>query len=177
LLFLRVLQHDLLDARNSFAWVEPLRTSLGAVEYCVATVKRILALHHVHALQQRLVARIDHPTIRLHQDGWTQVLVTVPPIAWATGRAACTEDAFIEAVQFSAILNRLMMSSFSKLLLSLALEIGLDAGVLIIEIRHVRDEILDYVHVRQGINLNGLFAALDLAQASQRVTAVYIHGA
>ena len=40
-----------------------------------------------------------------------------------------------------------------------ALEVGLDRAVLLVEERHIRDKVLDDVHVREGVDA-GLLASL-----------------
>ena len=59
-----------------------------------------------------------------------------------------------------------------------ALEVGLDGTVLLVEERHVRNEVLDNVHMRKRVDA-GLLGGVcgDTAQARQSVYAVNVHGA
>lgn len=44
-----------------------------------------------------------------------------------------------------------------------------------IEVRHIRDEILDHGHVRKGINPEGPLHVIEALQAGQRVGAINVH--
>lgn len=59
-----------------------------------------------------------------------------------------------------------------------ALEVGLDRAVLLVEERHVRDKVLDNIHVRERVDARLLGGVCgDTAQASQSVDTVDVHGA
>ena len=58
---------------------------------------------------------INDPTISLHKDSGPQVLISVPPVRRAWSRAASTQDAFIQAIQFGTILYGLQVLSFTLL--------------------------------------------------------------
>lgn len=61
--------------------------------------------------------------------------------------------------------------------LHLGLQPGLDALVLVVEVGQVGHQVLHHVHVRQRVDLGGLAALVDVAQASQGVLAVDVHRA
>lgn len=63
----------------------------------------------VQSFLGRLVTRVDHPSVGLHQGGRAQVLVAVPPVGRTRGRAAGAKDAFVEAVQLGSIINALQV--------------------------------------------------------------------
>jgi hypothetical protein len=98
---------QLLDLSNSPSGVQALGASPRAVEDSVATVDAHAVVESVLALGGLLITRIDQPTVRLEQDGGTQVLLAVPPVRRARGRAACAQDAFVKAVELLAILGAL----------------------------------------------------------------------
>ena len=62
-----------------------------------AVVKRVLPLLGA------FVSRICNPSVRLEEDGWTEVFFAVPPVGGAGCAAAGAEDAFVEAVEFGAV--------------------------------------------------------------------------
>src|SRR6266404_7419865 len=84
--------------------IEALRAGLGAVHDGVAAIQPERILEIVEPLAGRLVARVLDPACRLQQCRGPQEALTVPPIARARGRAAGAENAFVESVEFFAIL-------------------------------------------------------------------------
>jgi hypothetical protein len=59
-----------------------------------------------------------------------------------------------------------------------ALEVGLDGAVLLVEERHVRDKVLDDVHVREWVDARLLGSVCgNAAQAGQGIDTVDVHGA
>jgi hypothetical protein len=62
-----------------------------------AVVESILALGHL------LVSRVGDPAVRLEKHGGAEVLLLVPPVGWARGRAAGTENTFVETVELLAL--------------------------------------------------------------------------
>lgn len=61
----------------------------------------------------------------------------------------------------------------------LALQPRLNGAVLIVKVGHVRDEILDHIHMWQWVDLHGLVqvTSVDLADASQCVGSADVHRA
>jgi len=59
------------------------------------------------ALLGLLVTRVGQPAVRLQQDGRAQVLLAVPPVRGARGRAARAQDALVQAIEFPALLGGL----------------------------------------------------------------------
>jgi len=144
----------------------------------MAAIDRIMVLKFLHSLLGLLVAGVYHPSVGLHQDGWTQIFVAVPPVRGAGSSAAGAQDALVHSVQLSPIFHGLVMRDFPELLLTFALKVRLDLFVLIVEVGHVWHEILDDIHVREGVNF-GRFgsAGVDSAETGQSVGAVDVHGA
>lgn len=63
--------------------VEALGARPGAVEDGVAAVQAHLVLELLLALHLVGVARVRNPAVRGHERRWAEVLVLVPPVAWA----------------------------------------------------------------------------------------------
>lgn len=79
-----------------------------------------------------------------------KVLLRIPPIARAGGTAASAKDALVHAIELGAILLCLEVLLARYRRWGLPLEPRLNALVLIVEIGHVHNKILDNKHVRKG---------------------------
>ena len=130
----------------------------------------------VEAFSRRLVAAVDEPAVGLQENGRAQVTVAVPPIAWAAGRTAGAEDAFVEAVELGAVFRGLQAFA-ARRRRGVGLEPGFDRRILRIEIVHVGHEVFDHRHMRQGIDAHLAPNLVDRLGAGQRVGAVDIHRA
>lgn len=95
--------HRLLDLLDRLAGIQPLRTRPRAVQDGVAPVQAHAVVQHLLALGRALVARVGEPAVRLQEHGGAEVLLAVPPVRGARGRAAGAEDAFVEAVELLAV--------------------------------------------------------------------------
>lgn len=73
----------------------------------MASVQAHAVVEGVLALVGLFVTGVGDPAVRLHQHGGAEVLLAVPPVGWAGGRAAGAEDALVEAVKLAALLLRL----------------------------------------------------------------------
>lgn len=73
----------------------------------MATVDAHAVVEGGLALGGLLVTRVDQPTVRLEEDGRTKVLLAVPPVGGAGGRAAGAQNTFVETVELLAILGTL----------------------------------------------------------------------
>lgn len=126
-----------------------------------------------------LISGVLNPSIGLHKHSGTQVLVGIPPVRGARGGAARAQDALIHAVKLLSVLLGLQKLSVVQVVaaLYLGLQPGLDGLVLVVEVGHVRHQVLDDIHVRKGVDLHGLAGLVDEAQAGEGVTTVDIHGA
>lgn len=164
--------------RNRLSGIQMLGTNLCTIHNRMTPVqfKRIIQL--IQTLLRRPIPRIFNPTIGLHQDSRSQVLVGIPPIRRTRRTTARTQNTLVHAIQFGTILSRLQ-----KLALTLALGIGglqprFNGTVLFVEIAHVGDQVLDDVHVREWINLGGLLIFfVNVIQTRERVDPVNVHGA
>ena len=185
--------HSLLDLCNGLTGIEMLRANLGAVHDGVAPVELEGIVEVVQALRRHLVAGILDPSVGLHEDGRSQVLIGVPPVGRTGRRAAGAEDAFVHAVELGPIL--LGLEEFT-LELGVSVRPGkcplgalgsvniarlqpwLNGTVLFVEIAHVRDQILENVHVREGVYFGGrLGIVVDVGQTGEGVASLYVHGA
>jgi hypothetical protein len=72
--------HGLLELSNGESGVETLGTCPRAVQNGVAAVERHGVVEGVLASGGSLVTRIGDPTVRLEEDGGTEVLLGVPPV-------------------------------------------------------------------------------------------------
>lgn len=72
--------HVLLHLRNGLARVETLGTGLCAVHNSMAAVDGVFVLEHIAPLSAKLVARVSHPAVGLHEHSRSKVLVLVPPV-------------------------------------------------------------------------------------------------
>ena len=99
-------QH-LLDLGNGPTGVQTLGAGPCAVEDGVAAVHAHAVVEGRLAFGGLLVTRISQPAVRLQQDGGTQVLLAVPPVRRAGGRAAGAQDAFVQTVELTAVLGTL----------------------------------------------------------------------
>lgn len=176
-----VIAHEhFFDFTNCSSWIQTLGAGLGAVHDGVATVDGEAVLHHGQPLVGVVVPRVDHPAVGLHEDGRAQVLVRVPPVAGAGGAAAGAQDALVEAVQFSTVLDGLqvLLLSWNDVCIIPLLQVGLNRAVLGIKVAHVRYQILDHIHVGQRVHKNWLVRyIIDLVNAGQSVGAINIHRA
>src|SRR5690606_36713832 len=91
--------HQLLGLGNGLGRVEALRAGLRAVHDGMAAIELERILEIVEPFLARLVTAVDEPAIRLQQYRRPQILLAVPPVARAGGRAAGAEDALVQAVQ------------------------------------------------------------------------------
>lgn len=115
-----------------------------------------------HAVVQRrfallllLVTRVRQPPVTLHQDSGPEVLLRVPPVRGAGGRAASAENALVETVQLLALLLRLQVF-LAVGAGARVLEVRLDGLVLLVEEGQVRDDVLDDVGVGKRVDLGFL---------------------
>jgi hypothetical protein len=121
----------------------------------VAPVQAHLVVQHSLALLLELVSGVGNPPIALHEHGRTKVLVRVPPVGRARGAAASAQNALVQAVELLAVRNALevLPASDGRVL---ALQVGLDRLVLLVEEGEIGHQVLDDVGVRQRVDLGRL---------------------
>ena len=138
-------------------------------------VQAHLILELLFPLLLELISGICQPPVALHQDRWSQVLGTVPPVTRAGCRAACAENTLIQTIKLLTVGNALQ-----DLLPGggiLALEIGLDGSVLLVELGEVGNKVLDNVCVREGVDLGSTMRFVcDAAEAGKGIDSIDVHG-
>lgn len=112
----------------------------------------------------------------MEQSCGAQIRLGVPPVARAGCATARTQYALVHPIEFSPILLALRYLLTRNRGRVLPLQPGFNTLVLIVEIGHIHNEILDDEHMRQRSN-RGLRACRNLGQASQAIAAINIHGA
>lgn len=93
-------------------------------------------------------SRVRNPPIGLHERRRPEVLVLVPPVAGATGRAARAQDALVQPVELLAVVLRLKELALCGRVV--VLEVRLDGLVLLIEQRQIGYEVLHDVHCTEA---------------------------
>src|SRR6266404_5935891 len=93
-----------LEFGDGLGRIEALRAGLGAVHDGVATIKPERVLEIVESFAGGFVAAVLDPARCLQQRCRSQEALAVPPVARARRRAAGAENAFVEAVEFLAVL-------------------------------------------------------------------------
>lgn len=166
--------HVLLDLGNGLTGVEVLGASPGAVHDGVASVEGESVLELLSSLLAEVVTGVGHPSVSLHEDGGTEILVLVPPVGRARCGAASAENALVKTVKSATLLGRLEVLTLGRGVVGL--EERLDGSVLLVELGEVGNEILDDVHVRERVDL-GVVLLVDSAKASKGVDTVNVHGA
>ena len=158
--------------------VEVLRASLGAVHDSMATIELVGIIQTLQTLLRHLITGIGNPAVSLLENGRTEVLIRVPPVGRARGGAASAENALVETVQQQTILVGLeILNLVVGIHLALLLEPGLDGSVLLVEVGHISDQILNHVHVGKRTHCGDLGILGNLGEASQAVLAVDVHSA
>lgn len=166
----------LLNLSNSQTWVQALRTSPRTVHDGVTSVQGHGVLQHLFSDLASLVSGVNQPSVCLHQNGRTQVLLLVPPVGWTRGRTTSTQNTLVQTVQLGSVLNTLqVLSAVSWVVVSL--QVWLDGLVLLVEVGQIRNQVTHNVHVWQGVDLGALAGVVvDTAQACQGVDTSNVHG-
>src|SRR5665213_1762454 len=147
------LQHFLFDFGDRARRIEILRAHVRTIHNGVAAIKLEGVVELIEALTGGLIAAVDDPAVGGQQGGRPEETVTVPPVAGAGGRTAGTqnarrgtidEDLFLLGLQPLAIRRR-WRSRFQP---------RLNRGVLRVEVRQVRHQVLHHRHVRQRVDLD-----------------------
>lgn len=154
-----------------------LGADLGTVHNGMATVKLKRVVQIVQTLLRLVITRILNPSVCLHQNRGSQILVGVPPVTGARSGTAGTQNTFVHAIQLGTILDGLQMFLIGVLLL-VGLQPGLNGTVLFVKVGHVRDQVFDDVHVWEWINLGcfGSIFLINIGQTSQCIGTVNVHG-
>jgi len=146
------MRHSLLDLGNRLSGIQVLWTNLGAIHNGVAPVKLKGIVQLVQSLLGHFVTRILDPSVGLHQNSRSKVLIGIPPVARTGRRATGTKNTLVHSIEFGTVLLGLKKFSLELGVSVLArkgpralvtvfsrLQPGLDGSILLIEIAHVRD--------------------------------------
>lgn len=105
-----------LDLSNCTSWIQPFRACTCAIHDCMTTIHTEWISQVVETSLGRLITWIDDPAICLHEHSWAEILVAIPPVRWTRCRAASTQNAFVESIEFSTIVDWLQVLRLSLLL-------------------------------------------------------------
>lgn len=129
----------LLDLGNGFTRVQVFGADLGTVHDRMASIKLECIVQFRQSLLGRAIPRVFDPTVCLHQNRRSQVLVGIPPITWTRRRAASTQNAFVHTIQLGTILFGLQKLGLAWFLVFRRLQPRFDATVLLVEVAHIRN--------------------------------------
>ena len=85
-----LVRHSLFDLGNRLSGIEMLGADLCAVHDGVAAIQFEGIIQIVQSLLGHLITRVLDPSVCLHQDGGSEILIGVPPIRRTRGGAAGT---------------------------------------------------------------------------------------
>ena len=143
----------------------------------MTTIQLVSIVQTLQTLLCHLITGICNPTIGLLENGRTQVLVRMPPIGRTGCKATGTQNTFIQTIQKQTILVRLkILHLVIGIHLCLLLKPGLNRGILLIEVGHVSNQILDHIHVRKRTNRRHLVVPRNLCQTCKSVLSIDVHG-
>ena len=128
----------LLDVGNGLSRIQMFGTNLGAIHNRVASIQLEGIIQFFQSLFGGTITRILNPTIGLHQHGWSQILVCIPPVTRARGGAAGTQDTFVHAIQLGPVFLCLQILGLS-FNLRFRLQPGFNGTILFIKVPHIRD--------------------------------------
>jgi len=179
--------HFFLEVDNGLRWIKTLGAAVCAIHDSMASVQFHCVVDPCETLGCEFITGVSDPPVGLHEDGWAQVILRIPPVGGAGSHAARTENAFVHSVQFSAICDGLVVLPHTTALgplareclsarRSVALEPWLDRLVLVVEICEIRHEILDHIRVWERLDLDGFWARLNVHQASEAILTLDVHG-
>lgn len=79
-------------------------TRLGTIHNGMTAIQLERIIQVLESLLSGGIPGIGNPSVGLHQDGRSEVLVGTPPVGRTGGGTAGTEDAFVHAIEFGPIL-------------------------------------------------------------------------
>lgn len=143
----------------------------------MATVELKFIINRIKPLLRKFISAVHDPPVGVKQSSRSQVRLRVPPVTGARGAAAGAQYALVHPVQLRPVLLALqdLLPGLGRRVLPL--QPRLDALVLVVEVGHVDDEVLDDEHVRQRGDGRGVGPVGDLGEAGEAVAAVDVHGA
>lgn len=142
----------------------------------MATVELKFIINRIKPLLCKFISAVHDPPIGVKQGSRSQVRLRVPPVTGARRATASAQYALVHPVQLRPILLALQNLLPGGRRRGLPLQPRLNALVLIVEVSHVHDQVLDHEHVRQRRDRRGS-PVRDLGEAGETVAAVNIHSA
>ena len=83
--------------------------TLGACERAHTNLIALTEFHVTSELLETLIciliARVNNPSVGLHENGRSQIVLRVPPVRGAGGLAASAEHALVETIEEFTVLN------------------------------------------------------------------------
>jgi len=98
---------ELLDLGDGSAGVEALGAGLGAVHDGVTSVDTEGISEPVQSLCLLSISAVNDPSVGLHQNSWTQISISIPPVAGTGSATAGTEDTLVQSVQLGSVSHTL----------------------------------------------------------------------
>lgn len=169
---------ELLKMSKSSSWIEAFWASKWAETDLIAFSQFHITTNLLKSLVSVLISGINNPSVGLHQNGWSQVILWMPPVRWAGWLAASAEDTLIKSIKELSVLNWLEVLLLSLSLVGLSLQEWVDWLVLGIEMTHVGAQVLEHEHHHQW--WDGWFFIISLwdwAEAGQVMSSIDVHGA
>ena len=109
----------------------------------------------------------------MQQRGWPKIPIAVPPIRWARRGTTRTHHTFVQAIKLFTVFNGLL--PLFRGATRLRFKPWLDRGVLRIEVRQIRDQILDNWQVGKRVNLHVAINLVKAIDTGQRVDPINVH--
>mmetsp|Transcript_36677 Transcript_36677/g.88372 ORF Transcript_36677/g.88372 Transcript_36677/m.88372 type:complete len:207 (+) Transcript_36677:1161-1781(+) len=172
----------LFNVSDCFPRIQMLRTDPGTIHNRMTSVQFECIIQLLQPLILKVITRVFNPPVCLHQNRRAKVFVRIPPVGRTCRAAACAEDAFVHAIEFGPILTRLQEFCLSVYLAIFGLKPRFNGAILLVEVTHIRNQIFQHIHVRQGINLGHIptrfFLPLrvNVTQTGEGVLSIDIHG-
>jgi len=166
---------ELLELNDRLLGVQTLGAALRAVHDPVAPVQPHGVVQELEPFFGELIPTVNNPPVSLLKHLRTIVVLGVPPVTGAGGRAALAQDALVQPVQKLPFLRRLQILRGVLRLHLLPLQPGLDGFVLGVEVGQVGNQILQHIGVRQRLDLDLLHIGFNVLQALQPVLPVDVH--
>lgn len=113
----------------------------------------------------------------MEQGGGSEIGFGVPPVARTGCATAGAQNALVHPIQLFAVLLALQDLLPWHRRRVLPLEPGFDALILVVEVGHVHDQVLDHEHVRQRRYGGGCRRRRNLGETSEAVAAINVHRA
>jgi len=157
--------------------VETLGAGEGAQTDLIAFTELHVTSELFESLLRVLVSRVNDPSVGLHKNCWTKVVLWMPPIRWASWLAASAKYTLIKSIEQLPIFNSLQVLSLSLNFLLLSLKEWIDRLVLSIKVAHINHKVLEDEHEHEWWHGRLLGVVLwDATETSQVMPSIDVHG-